>query len=310
MTTLKTLMQRSFAPDDGGGSGGGTGDGGDGGTGGAASPDFGSMMTDEAAFNSFRDALPDDMKVSAPFARLKSFEGLTKSYAEAQTLVGKDRIVMPDNPEDAAGWDQVYSKLGRPDDAAGYTIEPGDGQEFTDTDKAFHDHMRPLVHKAGLSQAQLDILGPGMTEFYQKAGEAQTSEQQRQGEQDLLTLDSELGGAKEEKYTMAKQAARALGVEKAVLDTLESKVGAAGLMRMFISIGEKMSPTGLKRDGDATPKGTTLTTVEAAAKLVDVEGGLAKLAKDFQGKAGLRKDPKYVQLMAERKALYAQKNPE
>lgn len=275
----------------------------------AGPPDFGAMMGDEAAFNSFRDALPDEVKAAGPMARPKTFEGFAKSYIEAQTLVGQDRLVIPKDVNDETGWGQVYEKLGRPANADGYKIEPANGQTFSDSDKAFHTHMRPLAHKAGLNQLQIDILGGGMTEFMAGAAGKMTEANARQTEQDWMTLQSELGTAKDEKFAKAKAAARALGVDETLLSDAEAKVGTAGLMRLMIKVGEAISPTGLKLDGDASQPGLVLTPTEATAKLADTEKGLKALMKEYQGKSGLNKDARYIQLQKDRKTLFAQKNP-
>ena len=55
--------------------------------------------------------------------------------------------------------------------------------------------------------------------------------------------------------------------------------------------------------------GLVLTPTEATAKLADTEKALKVLMKEYQGKSGLNKDAKYIELQKERKTLFAQKNP-
>ena len=115
----------------------------------------------------FLEMLPEDLRAEPMF---RDFDGdsaaeavgkLGKSYMNTKKLVGADKaaiLKIPSSEEDADGWNAVYSKMGRPDEVAGYGVDkykdiPGIKEESL-------NGFAEMAHKKGFSTAQADaVLG-------------------------------------------------------------------------------------------------------------------------------------------------------
>jgi uncharacterized protein GlcG (DUF336 family) len=117
----------------------------------------------------------------------------------AQRLIGSDKVPLPANPTDE-DLDNIYSKLGRPEDASGYEIAT-DGNIITEeVASAYAD----VAHKLRLTPEQAN----GILEYY-KGSIGQTEEQmqqfaEQQAEETTAELRREWGRAFEDKVALAK----------------------------------------------------------------------------------------------------------
>ncbi len=106
---------------------------------------------------SLRFALPDDLKGHESFRKLLGEDGMidshamAKSYVNAQSLIGRDKVPVPKTDED---WDAWFAAAGRPKDSNGYQFnrpeKMPDGFYSEDDEKTF----RQWAHAQGLNQKQ------------------------------------------------------------------------------------------------------------------------------------------------------------
>lgn len=130
---------------DGGGAGGAPGTGGDAAS---AAPDW-------------IGGLPEDARGVVTTKGWKTPADAIKSFVELERTVGVDKIALPGKDAKPDAWDAVYTKLGRPEKVDGYRVPaPGEGKSYTPEDLAFQKGVLPILHKAGLSQRQLDAIAP------------------------------------------------------------------------------------------------------------------------------------------------------
>jgi len=73
---------------------------------------------------------------------------LVKSYVNAQRMVGKDKVVLPDQNASEEDWAALFGKLGRPDEANYEANHENIQEEFT---KEFY----AMAHKANMLPAQV-----------------------------------------------------------------------------------------------------------------------------------------------------------
>lgn len=106
----------------------------------------------------WRDALPEDIRGEKVFDRVKNFEGVMKSLASAERLVGRGKVVVPNEASSDVEWDAFYAAGGRPETAADYDLKrPEDfPEEYYNEDLA--KSAQELFHKIGLSQKQAQAL--------------------------------------------------------------------------------------------------------------------------------------------------------
>lgn len=149
-----------FAPEDGTGGGGSSaapaGGAGDqaAGTGAGAAPVMGDFL---------KGAKPETVKLFQSKGWDKqSVDQWGDGYYLLEKRVGNS-ITPPGKDAKPEEWDAFHAHV-RPEKVENYKIPDKDGG-YSDGDKAFHAAILPLVHQAGLSQRQIDILVPGWNKY-------------------------------------------------------------------------------------------------------------------------------------------------
>ena len=137
--------------------------GNDGGDGGGAAAGAGGEGEQD-----WRLGISEDLRENPSLTKFTTVEGLAKSYINAETMIGKDKIVIPTTEEE---WSDAYTKLGRPEAADGYELNIPEGLPIDDN---FTNGFKAAAHEAGLNQAQLQKLGDWYSGVMQSAIESQT----------------------------------------------------------------------------------------------------------------------------------------
>ena len=149
--------------------------------------------------NGFMEMIPEELREHPSLAPIKDVGNLARSYVNAQRLIGSDKVPLPANPTDE-DLDNIYSRLGRPEDASGYEIAT-DGTLITEeVASAYAD----VAHKLRLTPEQAN----GILEYY-KGTIGQTEEEMQQiaaqqAEETAAELRREWGRAFEDKVALAK----------------------------------------------------------------------------------------------------------
>lgn len=213
--------------------------------GGSSAPWYGDGLTDE----------------DVGFIQNKQWEGaqdVVKSYRELEKLNGvpKERLLkLPEDMSDVEALNSIYDKLGRPESADKYSM--GEVPEGLTINEGFRDKMFNVAHAAGLSESQFKALSEAYNgSIAEQIAEAQAADQEA-GQAELQALQKEWGSAYEGRTALAKRAIKAFGADEATLQLLESGTGAAGLIKLFANIGEKLGED--KFVDDNTPGGKSFT---------------------------------------------------
>lgn len=114
---------------------------------------------------SWLDGVDDGTREAIEAKGFKNVGDLAKSWLGGEKLIGRRGAVMPGENGTDEQWDQFYKATGRPDKADDYAFAVPEGHDLTDYDKAFQDHFRPVLHKAGLSQRAVDTIVNGLNEW-------------------------------------------------------------------------------------------------------------------------------------------------
>ena len=314
-------------------SGSGTGDGGGGGGDNAAFiaslpetlrahpafkdvTDVGALATRYAdAQKPFAEQLPEDIRNEAYFKDIKDLGGLAKTAYNQAKMIGADKnaiMSLPKGPDDKDGYNAIYAALGRPESADKYVVPKLDGgRDYTDGDKAFQKAVLPVLHEAGVTQAQLDKIAPALNSIGEAALKAQVDARTANGAKAAEALRSEWGAAYDQNVGLAKQALAHYGSPELVAE-LES-TGADGskmplgdspqLTRLFAKLGGQLKEDGLVGKGGSGNAGE-LSPAEASQQ-INAKQGDTKFMEAYT-----RKDhPGHADAVSEMSRLYKFANP-
>ncbi len=219
------------------------------------------------------DQLSGDYRTVAERNSFKTADDLAKAYVNLEAKLGADKVTLPKkSPEGARdfstweGWDA----LGRPKEATGYEIKAPEGREFSDQDKAFHDAMRPHLHKAGITQAQLDALAPGWSEVMAGFAAERESAVSKQVDETEAALKKEWGAQFQTRMNDANLAAEKLGGQDLVAALDELGMGrSAPVLKAMAKVGAM-----LREDGKLgmVTGGGEMGAAEAKAKIAANQG--------------------------------------
>jgi len=214
--------------------------------------------------DNWRDALPEDIKGDPSLGAIKDIQSLAKSYVHAQKMVGKDKIVVPDQHATDEDWKGVFKKLGLPEAPDKYTVkaegfEEGFVKDFTQA--AYNMNLLP-------KQAE-NILG-FYKEFAGKSIEAQQAQIQARQQEEIGSLKKEWGSAFDKNLAIAKGALDQFADEDTKKYIIESGLGNdTKLVKLLKTIGEKMGEDQFV--GEAK-KQAGLTPAEAKEKVNTIMG--------------------------------------
>lgn len=198
------------------------------------------------------------------FADFNSLESLAKAYDNTKRMVGNsiripgedagdedrqafyDRLLQADvgltripDSDDAEGMQALYARLGRPEEASGYTeIEGIEGERFGLITKLAHEH--------GISDSQLQSVLGGVMQADKEAFEISESER-RVGVQQLK---GEWGDAYTEKHARLKNLAKITKAPPALIEQIESGEVGADTLRWLDSLAESMGGEGTQLSDD------------------------------------------------------------
>lgn len=184
-----------------------------------------------------------------------------KSYRNLEKLTGvpADQIIKLPKGDDPKAWNEVYTRLGRPEKAADYKLPIPEGQ-----DGAFAKTAADWFHEAGVTQA-------GATRLATKWNEFQAAQQQRQTEQiaardteQVNALKSEWGANYDRLAGQVDKAAETFGMKPDQLAALKQVMGPKEAMQFLQKIGSKLGVEDNQFHDGAAPQGFNNMSPEQA----------------------------------------------
>ena len=174
----------------------------------------------DAETTNWREQLPEDLRDHQALDNISDVGTLAKTMIHAQSMVGAEKIAVPGKWATDEDWEQVYTKLGRPDDATGYEFETGE----VELDQEFVGAFRDVAHKAGLSGRQAQTLADWYTSMA--------------GEQGPEAAAVNIEAAKSEvEAELRREYGNAFDDRLAVGDNLIDEFGAEGLSDLKLDNG-------------------------------------------------------------------------
>ena len=223
--------------------------------------------------SSWKDSISEDFRNDPSIEKFTEIDALAKSYINATKMIGQDKLVIPNNNSTDDQWNEVYSKLGRPESADKYELDAK--SETVPMDEGAIKSFAEQSHKLGLNNKQAQ----GILEFYKNnmEGTAQQSKidtetAQVQSEQQLR---QEWGRDFEGKVKQAGALAKA-NIDPEVLDMTLSNGTRLGdhpeIIKGFAKIAGMMS-----EDKIVSTESENVNTV------ADIETEISAITNDTDG---------------------------
>lgn len=265
------LFGSAGAGDSGGpgsGDGKGTGSGGTGGndTNGKAGGDTGGVVIPA----NWKDALPPELK-DAPFmAMVKDVPTLVQNYANAQKMIGADKLPIPGKHATTDEWKETMHKLGNPRTLDEYKFEM-DPETEKGTDKAFIDKFRETAHGLGILPKQAG----GLAKWFSELNKQVWSDTEAAHEQKLVTdmkgLEREWGTGYQANLIRAKAAITEFADKDTAEFLRDQGLGKnAKFLKFMAKVGESLSEDKLRgaNNGQFT---NALTPDQARGKIDEIK---------------------------------------
>jgi len=233
---------------------------------------FADAEVTQSVADDWRSSIPEEIRGHKSLDTIKDVGSLAKGYVNAQSMIGADKIALPGKHATDDDWNNVYTKLGRPEEPSGYELSNNlpEGQE---PNEKMLEWFKGTAHKAGLSPRQAQIV----LQDYNEMNQSQSSVDTGQAEQMVMDTETELkkeyGQAFEDRMSTGNAVAKQFGAEG--IDEIQLADGRTlgdhpDIIKMMVNIGqfmkEKMGEDtleGVKSNGAMAPS-------EAAAKLAEI----------------------------------------
>lgn len=194
---------------------------------------------------SWLDGLEEEYKSNPLINKWESLNDFAKTHLNAQKLIGADKIAIPGKAATDEEWQNVYQRLGAPEDPQQYSLERADV-----FDENTFETFRNTAYEIGLSNKQAEKISnyfenqvrEGQEVLAQRAEEARFS-----GEQELR---QEFGQNFEKKLTQAQAAARTVMGDTEIFDQIQLADGRKlgdhpAIIRTFSRMAEILGEDGL-----------------------------------------------------------------
>lgn len=162
---------------------------------------------------------------------------LAESYRNLEKLRGvtADKLLKLPELGDDKGWNEVYTKLGKPPTPEGYGFKPNDP-----ANPGFTDWAKDTFHKLNLTAEQGQTLVKQFNEFTEAQHAQAQAQHTAKVQEQVVSLKKEWGAAFQQNVNRAQAAYRQFGIPDAAIDSLEKAMGFDGVMKVFHSLGSKV----------------------------------------------------------------------
>ncbi|QPZ53555.1 putative capsid assembly protein [Pelagibacter phage HTVC035P] len=135
---------------------------------------------------SWKEAISEEFRNDPNISKFTEIDALAKSYINATRMIGQDKVAVPNENSTDDQWNEVYTKLGRPESADKYKLDIN--SEVAPIDEGAIKTFAETSHKLGLNNKQAQ----GILEYYKSIMEGSvqqskidTETAQAQAEQQL-----------------------------------------------------------------------------------------------------------------------------
>jgi len=175
----------------------------------------------EETSSDWRSMLPEDLRDHSALTSINDVPNLAKSFVNAQSMIGRDKIAIPSQHSSPEDWDQVYEKLGRPEGPDNYEMELPEN-----SNEDLVGWYRNTAHELGLNNAQAQMLANKYNEFASAQLEANTP--------DVVALQNEQAGILKKEYGAKFDENMSLG------NSIVTEFGQEGMTELVLADGTRL----------------------------------------------------------------------
>jgi hypothetical protein len=165
---------------------------------------------------------------------------LTKHWKAAERHVGvpADRLLrLPEKPDDTAGWNTVWQKLGAPAEAKDYDFSTVKFADGTDLEQSFIDTMRATFAARHLPKEAATEVTKAVVKYLESAEASENSVTNAARQTQLASLEAKWGAQKDANMLQALNGARRLGLNPDQVKGIERAIGLDVAAELFRKIG-------------------------------------------------------------------------
>ena len=222
---------------------------------------------------SWKEAISEEFRNDPNISKFTELDALAKSYINATRMIGQDKVAVPNENSTDDQWNEVYTKLGRPETADKYKLEVK--SDVVPIDEGAIKTFAETSHKLGLNNKQAQ----GILEYYKSMMEG-TAQQSRidyetSHAEAVQQLRQEWGKSYDENVKKAAAVAKAnLGTDILEIQLKDGSVLGDNptLIKGFLKIANMMSEDKI-----------VSTESESVDQGKDVEQEIARIMNDRTG---------------------------
>jgi hypothetical protein len=197
----------------------------------------------------------------------------TKAAIAAQAHIGvpPDRLLkLPEKPDDAAGWNGIYTRLGKPAEAKDYDFAGIKFSDGSEPETGFLDTMRTSLHREHINKDAAPRIIKDVIKYLEDAEKTETTAATtRRGEQ-LANLDKSWGVNKAANLLQADNGARRLGLSSDDVKAIGDAIGADRVAELMRRIGAGTTEDTFV-EGRTGGSGSPATREGAIARIKELE---------------------------------------
>jgi len=130
------------------------------------------VNADGSFAENWKESLPEDIRHEKILDNLGDFHGTMKQLVHAQRMIGKNKVVIPDDKSPDSDWDVFYNAIGRPKTVGDYKFVKDENLPEELYDDGMISRFLEGAHKVGFTQKQMDYLNQFENERIKMAQEA------------------------------------------------------------------------------------------------------------------------------------------
>jgi len=200
--------------------------------------------------------LPEDLQGDPSLSSIPNIQTLAKNFVNTKAMVGKNKIVIPDETSDQGVWEEFWRVAGRPDTADDYGFKKPDALPEEHYNEDFAKSAQELFHKIGISKKQADAIFEFNNSYLMETLAEQQNIQELELKETKAQLYKDWGAATEQKLHLGNIAIEqgCAGDEEFKGKIIQQYGNDPNFIRFASNLGEKFSEHGVASQRDiATP---------------------------------------------------------
>lgn len=192
----------------------------------------------QSVANDWRTGIPEEIRGHKSLEHIGDVGSLAKSYVNAQSMIGADKVAIPGKHATDEDWAEVHRKLGRPDSPDGYELDNA-MPEGVDASDDMLNWFKGAAHEAGLTPQQAQKLLGGYNQMLGNITGNDEGQVQQLRETTETELKKEYGAAFADRLGHAKAATLQFGASEMVA-TEEGNVPISFVDQLMLADGRSL----------------------------------------------------------------------